>query len=137
MKSATTHGCKIHFSDADNELIAPNGTVFPIFQEDRLYYLFKTAVNSKRSELLQTWHRIFGHCNTTDITKMEKVFQGMKIRDDSKFECETCVLVKQPDSRNHKPDVRATEPFELVHTDLAGPLDPIAKKWFQICHGFH
>lgn len=62
---------------------------------------------------------------------MEKVVQGMKIGDDSKFECETCVLVKQPDSRNHKPDVRATEPFELVHTDLAGPLDPIAKNGFK------
>ena len=55
----------------------------------------------------------------------------MKISDNSKFECKTCVLAKQPESRNRKPDVRATEPFELVHTDLAGPLDPIAKDGFK------
>jgi len=83
VKSATMHGCKVNFSDTKNELIAPNGVVFPIFQLDRLYYLCKSAVNSKRSESLRTWHRILGHCNTTDITNMEKVVQGMKIGDNT------------------------------------------------------
>ena len=88
-------------------------------------------MNSKRSESLQLWHRIFGHCNTADISKMERVVQRKKISDNTKFECETCVLAKQPNSRNRKADVRATESFELVHTDLSGPLDPVAKDGFK------
>ena len=132
VKSATTHGCKVVFSENRDELIAPNGTIFPIFQEKRLYYLCKSAVSSKRSESLQTWHRIFGHCNTADISQMESVVQGMKISDDkSKFDCETCVMAKQPNVRNPTPDVRVKEPFELIHTDLSGPIDPIAKDGFK------
>ena len=46
---------------------------------------------------------------------MESVVQGMKISDDkSKFDCETCVMAKQPNVRNRTPDVRAKEPFELL-----------------------
>ena len=30
-----------------------------------------------------------------------------------------------------EPDVRATKAFELVHTDLAGPIDPVAKDGFK------
>lgn len=62
---------------------------------------------------------------------MEKVVQDMKISDDSKFDCETCVMAKQPNTRIRNPDVRATEPFELVQTDLSGPIDPIAKDGFK------
>jgi len=131
VKSATTHGCKVNFSDTENELIAPDGTVFPIFQENRLYYLYKSAVSSKRSESMQTWHRILGHCNTSDLSQLESVVQGMKITDQSKFDCETCVLAKQTNTRNRQPDVRASEPFELIHTDLSGPIDPIAKDGFR------
>ena len=62
---------------------------------------------------------------------MEKVLQGMKISDDFNFECETCVLAKEHNFRNRKPDVRATEPFELEHTNLSGPIDPIAQDGFK------
>ena len=34
--SATSQGCKVNFSENNDELIAPNGTVFPIFHEARL-----------------------------------------------------------------------------------------------------
>lgn len=58
VQSATTKGCKVIFHGSSAELIAPNGTVFPICQEDRLYYLCKSAVNQKRAESLKTWHQI-------------------------------------------------------------------------------
>ncbi len=47
------------------------------------------------------------------------------------FDCETCTLSKQTNVRNRDPDVIAEEPFQLVHTDLAGPIDPIAKDGFR------
>ena len=34
-------------------------------------------------------------------------------------------------TRNQEPDIRATKPFELIHTDLAGPVDPVGKDGFR------
>eukprot|EP00794_Sanderia_malayensis_P001264 gene1264-1394_t len=62
---------------------------------------------------------------------MENVVQGMKINDATKFNCETCVLTEQLNTRNRNPDVRATEPFELIHIDLSGPINPVAKDGFK------
>ena len=45
-------------------------------------------------------------------------------------------LAKQVNKRNKEPDVRATYPFELVHTDLAGPIHPIAKVGFKYVISF-
>ena len=47
------------------------------------------------------------------------------------IDCQTCILSKQINTRNRGADVRATESFELVHTDLASPIDPIAKDGFR------
>jgi len=119
VQAATKKGCKVNFIISTAELIAPDGTVFPIYQENRLYYLCKSEVNSKRAESLQTWHRILGHCNIHNISKMEDV------------DCETCVLAKQPNTRNRNPDVRSIKLFELVHTDLCGPVEPTTKDGFK------
>ena len=39
--------------------------------------------------------------------------------------CEICIHGKFFQGRNKWPDRRATSIFELVHTDLAGPIDPV------------
>ncbi len=131
VRAATNKGAKVNFVDDWGELITPDGTRFPITQQDRMYYLYKSAVNDTRSETLQTWHKILGHCNAQDITSLEHVVQGMKITAKDKFDCETCILAKQMNTRSREPDIRATKPFELVHTDLAGPIDPVAKDGFR------
>ena len=66
-----------------------------------------------------------------DLVKLEGVSKGMKINGKDTFDCETCILGKQVNTRNRTPDTRATYPIELVHTDLAGPIDPIAKDGFK------
>ena len=130
---ATKAGCKLNFHENKAELIAPDGnTVFPVQQHGRLYYLCKNTVESKRTETLKTWHQILGHCNPDDVSQMETAVQGMKISDCSKFDCETCTLAKQLNTRSREPrEPRATYPLELVHTDLAGPIDPLAKEGFR------
>ena len=37
VQAATKRDCKLNFYDSNAELVAPNGTVFPIYQENRLY----------------------------------------------------------------------------------------------------
>jgi len=66
-----------------------------------------------------------------DIKKLENVVQGMTITDSKEFDCETCVLSKQTNTRNRDPDIRAIKPFELIHTDLAGPVNPVGKNGFR------
>ena len=83
-----------------------------------------------QSESLETWHRILG-CNTIAIAQLEGVVHGMKINNHDTFNFETCILAKQTNTRNHQPDPRATKPFELIYTDLAGPIEPVAKDGYK------
>ena len=55
----------------------------------------------------------------------------MNISSSKEFECETCILSKTTNTRSREADIRATKPFELIHTDLAGPIDRIAKDGFR------
>ena len=43
---------------------------------------------------------------------------------------ETCIFAKQLDTRRHQPDPCATKPVELILTDLARLLEPLAKDGF-------
>ena len=71
-----------------------------------------------------------GHCNVAIVKKLQGIVQGMVISDDSKSDHEICVLAKQVNARNKQLDVQATCSFELVHTDLVGPTDPVTKDTF-------
>lgn len=62
----------------------------------RLYYL-STVEDENTDDVcngchdIQTWHRILGHCNFEDVSKLEKVFKGMSIKgkhDMSNHNCE-------------------------------------------------
>ena len=39
-------------------------------------------------------------------------------------------------STNRNPDAHATAPLELVHTDLAGPIDPVSREGFRYSIAF-
>ena len=131
VQAATKKGASLKFNEHSAELLTSDGTKFEIEQHGRLYYLYKNSVTEKRSETLKTWHQILGHCNVNDISKQENVVQGMKINNRERFDCEVCTMSKQPNERNREADVRAKQPFELVHTDLSGPIDPVAKDGFK------
>ena len=103
----------------------------------------KTIDNSKpkhsgpqKSECLEVWHRIMGHCNKDDVLNQEKVVNGMKITSKNNFNCESCILGKQVNHFNRKPDERAESPMEFVHTDLCGPISPVAREGFRYAIAF-
>ena len=131
VQAATRKRAKVKFEGDSAVLIANDGNTFPIQQRGRLYYLCKTSITERRNVSLEMWHRLLGHCNVEDVKKLEQVVQGMKITESKDFDCETCILSKQTNTRNKEPDIRATKPFQLIHTDLAGPIDPTAKDGFR------
>jgi hypothetical protein len=68
--------------------------------------------------------------------KLEQVVDGMSITDMHEFECGVCVQGKMKQYRSREPDKRANGPLELVHCDLAGPVDPESKDGFRYALGF-
>ena len=70
---------------------------------------------------------------------MQDVVEGMQIKskfDKSKLNCEICTQGKFAQSRNREPDVRAKAALQLIHTDLADPIDPVTKEGFKYTLAF-
>ena len=101
--------------------------MFAIEKHGKLYYLNNTMPSSG-AHTAETWSQILGHCNMNDVFKLESVVEGMKITTKGKPECDTCVQGKMSQYQNRRPDRRATAPFQLVDSGLAGPITPELKE---------
>jgi hypothetical protein len=141
VQAETSRGAAVSFSQNHAALISPDGTKFKISKNGMLYYLNSITSSSKprqqsKSRSLHEWHEILGHCNFNDVLALENVVDGMKISDKKEFDCGVCIMGKMTQPRNRKPDKRATKNLELIHCDLAGPIDPIAKEGFRYALAF-
>ncbi len=128
VQAATEKGATIDFS-SDKASLTTSGTKFDIKKKDRLYYLNKCKAESAKqvNHDVRVWHQIFGHCNVQDVLKLPAVVKGMNITDKtSKLFCEPCTLGKMTEFKSRVPDEKAKMPLELVHSDLAGPVDPVS-----------
>ena len=88
---------------------------------------------------MNEWHQILGYCNYDDIKNLGRVVDSMKDSHKSSSKpssCNVCILGKLTRDRNRNPNKRATAPLELVHTDLAWPVDPASKEDFKYCLAF-
>src|SRR5271169_5018655 len=71
------------------------------------------------------WHRRLAHLGEDNVRKLAKVVNGMRIKFRTTVGvCEACLEGKQTCQPSHKPATRATEPLELIHSDLCGPIEP-------------
>lgn len=75
---------------------------------------------------LQTWHEILGHCNHDDVQKLTKVVDGMTVKGKIEKPVQPCDVCQRS----------AKEVLSLVHTDLAGPIDPISKDGHRFALSF-
>ena len=132
VRAATAKGAEIHFTADHDELLWDN-VKYPIQREGKLYFLYKisTAIPDVQSRTLNEWHKVLGHCNCTDILKLEGLVDGMKITKKDDAHCSSCILGKQTVNRSRVPDLRAEKPIDFVHSDLAGPIEPVAKDGYK------
>ena len=108
---ATKNDVHISFECDNCQLIYPNRAVFNITQRRRLYYL-KNIVSARNATYdLDTWHKILGHCNESDIKKLPKLVKGMKIKLTPNYalNCDICIQVKMSNDRNKTLDSKATK----------------------------
>src|SRR5438046_10510289 len=70
-------------------------------------------------------HRRMGHLGEDNVRRLAKMVDGMKIKVRTTVGvCKPCLEGKQTCQPSHKPATRATEPLELIHSDLCGPINP-------------
>ena len=60
----------------------------------------------------------------------------MNITDKTSKICETCTLGKMTEFTSQLPDEKAKLPLELVHCDLAGPVDPVSIDGYRYALSF-
>ena len=141
VQAATSKGATLCFSCDDAHLLYPDGTEFKIEKSGKLYYLNRVvsstmAKQNSKIKPLRDWHQILGHCNLQDVIALEGVVKGMKVVDKNEFDCNVCVMGKMTQFRNREPDRRASKTLQLVHCDLAGPIQPEAKGGFRYACSF-
>ena len=137
VQGATGKGATVHFSKDSNLLMMPDGTIFDIQSKGKLYFYNKIATSKCSAHSVHEWHKILGHCNLKDVVKLEKCVNGMKIiGKEPTTLCDTCVKGKMSEWRNREADKRATTQLELVHCDLARPVDPAARDDFRYVLSF-
>ena len=95
VQAAVNKGGAVNLTPNSSELSAPDGTKFSIKKYGKLYYLNYTNPNSGAYSA-EVWHKILGHCNMSDVFKLENVVEGMKITTKGKLECDTCARENVP-----------------------------------------
>ena len=139
VQAAMSKGASVIFKPDCAQLIHNNGTVFDIQKHGKLYYLDvfddKTMIADSVNYAcdLSNWHKILGHCNYDDVLKLQGVVDGMKVTGSTEkpADCSVCVLGKMTQDRSRTPRCRSTVPLALVHTDLAGPVEPVSADGFR------
>ena len=89
-------------------------------------FAYAAQVTETTRELdINIWHRRMGHLGEDYVRKLARMVDGMKIKSRTSVGvCEACLEGKQHRQPSHQPATRATEPLELIHSDLCGPIDP-------------
>ena len=136
VNAAVEEGGSISLDKQNKRFKSSDGATFNIEQVGHLYYLNSISSSKNNGSTLLEWHRILGHCNFSDIKKLESVVNGMKITSHKENECKTCTASKMSQTRNRNPDTRAKAPIELVYSDLAGPITPVGKDGFIYAMSF-
>jgi transposase InsO family protein len=135
-------GCRLMLNKDKPSLIMNDGTQFSLMLFDRLYYLpFSDPMNvdvanTSRNLDLYDWHVIFGHCNQKDVLRNASNVDGMEINSKSMPDCEICIVNKKPNERNRDAVPKSNNVFDLVYSDLSGPITPVGKQGFKYVMNF-
>ena len=85
-----------------------------------------TRTSESISDLdVSTWHRRLAHLSEDNVRKLAAMAEGMSIRYRTTVgACDACMEGKQHRQPSHKSATRVTQPLELIHSNLCGPINP-------------
>src|SRR5436190_22575839 len=106
--------------------IRDQGGLFRLKTTTDSHAMVATQAPESTPELdINVWHRRMGHLGEDNVRRLAKMVDGMKIKVRTTVGvCEPWLEGKQTRQPSHKPATRATEPLELIHSDLCGPINP-------------
>jgi hypothetical protein len=106
----------------------------------RLYVLDATIARpvclvARSDEDAWIWHARFGHINFAALRKMarEELVRGLPLLSQVEQLCEACLAGKHRRTPfPQKAQARSTEPLQLLHGDLCGPITPatLSGNWY-------
>lgn len=116
----TNEGCKI-FNKSQEEVVACElvNNMYRLNLSSGQAY----ACNTRESDSY-LWHQRMAHLNMTDLNKLSKCTEGVKLTDNKlDMICEFCQEGKQSRLPFPKEGSRAKKVLELIHSDICGPLE--------------
>lgn len=74
---------------------------------------------------LSTWHRRFGHLNFRTLRQYLRTFGISFFNEPDETVCDSCQRAKGIKIYNREPQKRAEYPYQFIHTDFVGPINPV------------
>ena len=122
VKASTPLGYIFTFEDSIN-MISKETLMIPMKTKWDLYFLNAVGCSGTTSKrkTYRAWHDIMGHLHQQAMLKLPEHCEGITMIGKGSPSCEICILNKFKKRINKRPDAKATEPFEFVHTDIHQP----------------
>jgi histone deacetylase 1/2 len=104
--------------------IQDRGTQFPFQREGDLYVLRASPAEVNfYCESASNWHERMGHNNLSDLTRLQQSVNGMAFKNSGMGHCDVCSEAKaHKQNICRQPVPRASKKFELIYSDVAGPI---------------
>ncbi|KAF1939527.1 hypothetical protein EJ02DRAFT_513755 [Clathrospora elynae] len=83
-----------------------------------------SAVLPTRKVSLAELHELFGHTDVRTLKQLVLSTTGLEITNKEPYSCETCLLGNSYKQISCQQPQRATQPFQRVHFDIFGPVQP-------------
>ena len=115
--------------------IARNGQFFLQTRHSKGSQRIDAAINAVTIPLME-WHRRFGHLNSRYLELLSKkgLVEGLGPIAKQGITCKTCPIGKGTRQSFPKSKSKAKKAFELIHSDLSGPMRTLSRQGFSYVH---
>lgn len=122
------NGCEIKFEKDSCKIYQNRKLILTASQHNNMYVLKDSsgtsALLSKVDEHdINLWHQRMGHLNFIDLQKIVDSAEGVEISKKGNQICTICMEGKMSRVPFKNTGTRASEPLQLIHTDLCGPME--------------
>lgn len=131
------NGCKVNFRDKgcdiydqNNKFLCSATLINNLYQLNTHREVFSNLTCSNDLNNVVLWHRRMGHLNFSDVNKLPEYVEGINPfpvkKSQSLITCTTCLEGKQSRLPFSNIGSRASQPLQLIHTDLCGPMEQVS-----------
>ncbi|KAL1582041.1 hypothetical protein WHR41_09299 [Cladosporium halotolerans] len=102
----------------------PEGGLFMLRVPETRTVIAATAL---RPTSLEVWHKRLGHLGYDSVKRLAALSEGLELTDTrvQTSSCEACSLSKSQKTYVSSTGCKAKEVFELIHSDIVGPITPM------------